>query len=142
MSVMLTGPTACAAVPDAVEVQTETAEVEMNVAFDQLMRDLAARVDARLKVGIPVPLPVDAGGGYTHEQHKQNGKTIYEAGLLYTYFNDARYLDAVRDILLDYAEIYPDLGLHPQQKEQTPGRLFWQSLNESEIGRASCRERV
>ncbi|MEL6825191.1 MAG: alginate lyase family protein [Pseudomonadota bacterium] len=128
---MLTGPTACAAVPDAVEVQTETAEVEMNVAFDQLMRDLAARVDARLKVGIPVPLPVDAGGGYTHEQHKQNGKTIYEAGLLYTYFNDARYLDAVRDILLDYAEIYPDLGLHPQQKEQTPGRLFWQSLNES-----------
>ena len=131
LSVMLTGPTACAAVPDAVEVQTETAEVEMNVAFDQLMRDLAARVDARLKVGIPVPLPVDAGGGYTHEQHKQNGKTIYEAGLLYTYFNDARYLDAVRDILLDYAEIYPDLGLHPQQKEQTPGRLFWQSLNES-----------
>ena len=27
--------------------------------------------------------------------------------------------------------MYSDLPLHPKQKEQTPGRLFWQSLNEA-----------
>ncbi|MEM9178202.1 MAG: alginate lyase family protein [Pseudomonadota bacterium] len=130
-SVMLVGATACAAAPEAAAVEAGSTGAAINAPYDQLMRDLADQVDARLDAGIPVPMPVDAGGGYTHEQHKQNGKTIYEAGLLYTYFDDARYLDAVRDILLDYAEIYSDLGLHPQQKEQTPGRLFWQSLNES-----------
>ena len=106
------------------------ADSEMT-GFDTIMSDLAASVDARLAQGIPVPTPRDAGGGYTHEQHKQNGKTIYEAGLLYTYTGDVAYRDAVRDVLLDYADLYPGLGLHPQQKEQTPGRLFWQSLNES-----------
>ena len=27
--------------------------------------------------------------------------------------------------------MYPDWGLHPAQKEQSPGRMFWQNLNES-----------
>ena len=30
-----------------------------------------------------------------------------------------------------YAKLYPTIGLHPQAKDQTPGRLFWQSLNET-----------
>ena len=34
-------------------------------------------------------------------------------------------------MLLKYADMYPGLGLHPEQKEQSPGRLFWQSLNEA-----------
>lgn len=131
LSIAFGGAAACASAPGDAAIQSAVSEPVKNAQFDRLMRDLAESVDARLSAGIPVPLPVDAGGGYTHEQHKQNGKTIYEAGLLYSYLGDPRYLTAVRDILIDYAEIYPDLGLHPQQKEQTPGRLFWQSLNES-----------
>jgi len=118
----------CAASVQASASQEATAEVS---SFDRLMADLAESVDARLASGVPVPMPLDAGGGYTHEQHKQNGKTIYEAGLLYAHTGNDIYLNAVRDILFDYADIYPDLNLHPERKEQTPGRLFWQGLNES-----------
>lgn len=50
--------------------------------FDQTLSVLRAEVDARREAGVPVPVPTDSGGGYTHEQHKQNGKTIYEAGML------------------------------------------------------------
>ena len=34
-------------------------------------------------------------------------------------------------MLLEYAGMYPGLDLHPERQEQSPGRLFWQSLNES-----------
>ena len=120
--------TACLSAGEASPPEQSSVEQDR---FAHVMADLASVVDARLAAGVPVPVPADAGGGYTHEQHKQNGKTIYEAGLLYTYSGDAAYRDAVRDVLLDYASLYPGLGLHPEQKEQTPGRLFWQSLNES-----------
>ena len=120
--------TACATPIEEGVIENESLEPS---AFDRVMSELAASVDARLAVGVPVPAPVDAGGGYTHEQHKQNGKTIYEAGLLYAHTWDETYLLAVRDILFDYSDIYPDLELHPERKEQTPGRLFWQGLNES-----------
>jgi len=84
-----------------------------------------------MKTGVPVPVPIDAGGGYTHEQHKQNAKTIYEAGMLYELTSDERYRELATSILRDYSALYPELGLHPQRKEQTPGKLFWQSLNEA-----------
>lgn len=99
--------------------------------FDATIAALMADLDARMAAGVPVPQPLDAGGGYTHEQHKQNGKTIYEAGMVYQLTGQTQYRDFAADILLDYVQLYPTLGLHPQQKEQTPGRLFWQSLNEA-----------
>ena len=115
-----------AAMPDEVE-----APVVAISGFDVMMQDLATSVDARLEAGIPVPVPVDAGGGYTHEQHKQNAKTIYEAGMLYQQTGDVRYRNAARDILFDYAELYPTLGIHPEQRSSNKGKLFWQGLNEA-----------
>jgi oligo-alginate lyase len=99
--------------------------------FEESIDTIKRQLEARMETGAPVPVPVDAGGGYTHEQHKQNSKTVYEAGMLFSLTGDARYQDFAKSILLDYAALYPDLGLHPQQKEQSPGRLFWQSLNEA-----------
>jgi len=99
--------------------------------FDQSIADIRSGVDARMEAGVPVPVPVDAGGGYTHEQHKQNGKTIYEAGMLYELTGDEKYRDFAVSILQDYAAMYPGLGPHPAQANQVPGRLFWQSLNEA-----------
>ena len=99
--------------------------------FDQMMADLASDVNARAEAGIPVPIPVDAGGGYTHEQHKQNAKTIYEAGMLYQQTGEDVYRDLIRDVLFDYADLYPTLGIHPEQKSSNKGKLFWQGLNEA-----------
>ena len=110
---------------------SERAEKIVGGSFERTLQALRVSLDARLESGVPVPVPVDAGGGYTHEQHKQNGKTIYEAGMLYEITGEDRYRDFAVSILSDYADLYPDLGLHPEQKEQSPGRLFWQSLNEA-----------
>ena len=89
-----------------------------------------AIVDKALLNKIEVPLPVDAGGGYTHEKHKSNYVIAREAGALFLITGESKYLDLVKTMLLEYAELYPTLELHPQQKNQGPGKLFWQILNE------------
>jgi hypothetical protein len=81
--------------------------------------------------GIVVPFPKDPGGGYTHEKHKQNYIEMYNSGLVYQLTGDAKYAEFVRDMLNKYAELYPTLGIHPMRKNQAPGKLFWQGLNES-----------
>src|SRR3712207_7878847 len=34
-------------------------------------------------------------------------------------------------LLLAYAKLYPTLGRHPAGRNEIPGRLFWQTLNDS-----------
>lgn len=97
-------------------------------------RELAAAkkaVEAGMRAGIDVPMPKDRGGGPTHERHKDNYKLIQLAGTLYRVTGDKRYASYVRDMLLAYAKLYPGLGKHPAAANQVPGRLFWQSLNDS-----------
>ncbi len=88
-------------------------------------------VDEALQNPVDVPWPKDPGGGYTHEKHKQNYNEMYQAGLLFQITGDEKYAVFIRDMLRKYAEMYPKLGKHPKAKKQTPGRLFWQSLNET-----------
>ena len=102
-----------------------------SISFDDTLSALATKIDAQMQLPITVPIPADAGGGYTHEQHKLNAKTIYEAGKLFEFTGERRYADHARNLLIAYADLYPTLGLHPKPKEQSPGRLFWQNLNES-----------
>lgn len=88
-------------------------------------------VRAAMAAGINVPQPRDLGGGITHEQHKANYKTIAGAGALYRLTGDRAYADFARDILLEYARLYPTLGLHPAGRSSVKGKLFWQALNDS-----------
>ncbi|MDP3746471.1 MAG: alginate lyase family protein [Phenylobacterium sp.] len=99
--------------------------------FREELERTRAEVDRALEAGVLVPAPKDPGGGYTHEQHKRNYRAIHGAGALYGLTGEARYADYVRRMLLAYAEIYPGLGPHPAAAGQEPGRLFWQSLNDS-----------
>lgn len=123
---------ACQLEPGSLAEPVSTAtEVKAPSGFDAVMASLANDVSARAEVGIPVPVPADAGGGYTHEQHKQNAKTIYEAGMLYSHTGDPAYRSLIRDILFDYADLYPGLDLHPEATSSNKGRLFWQGLNEA-----------
>lgn len=87
--------------------------------------------DEGIRAGIVVPFPKDPGGGYTHEKHKKNYLEMYSAGVVYQLTGDEKYAVFVRDMLIEYAELYPTLGIHPMQKNQAPGKLFWQGLNES-----------
>ena len=99
--------------------------------FDTAVQRAKADADRYLDAIPDVPIPKDAGGGYTHEQHKRNSVTIQNAGFLYQITGNKAYANLARDILLAYAKMYPTLSEHPQQKNQSPGQLFWQSLNEA-----------
>lgn len=90
-----------------------------------------ASVRAAMKAGVNVPVPKDPGGGASHEQHKRNYQVIQAAGALYRLTGERAYADYARDVLLAYARLYPTLGAHPAGRSQVPGRLFWQSLNDS-----------
>ncbi|WP_049818071.1 oligoalginate lyase [Xanthomonas arboricola] len=90
-----------------------------------------ASVRAAMRAGVDVPVPSDPGGGASHEQHKRNYQAIQAAGALYRLTGDRVYADYARDVLLAYARLYPTLGAHPAGRGQVPGRLFWQSLNDS-----------
>lgn len=99
--------------------------------FSKSINEAKAFIESEIHQEIAVPVPKDAGGGYTHERHKRNFKLIRQSGLLYQITGDKSYADFVKKILLAYADLYPTLGEHPAKKEQSPGRLFWQSLNEA-----------
>ncbi len=86
---------------------------------------------AQMALPLNIPVPKDPGGGYTHETHKSNASLIYDAGQLYQLSGETKYAEFAGKMMLAYAEVYPAWGLHPAQKEQSPGRMFWQNLNES-----------
>ena len=113
------------------DVANITATMQESPGFIRSLDRTRARVDGYFASEPDVPAPIDAGGGYSHEQHKRNGVAIRESGIVYQLTGDGRYADYARSLLLAYADLYPGLGEHPMKKEQTPGRLFWQSLNES-----------
>jgi oligo-alginate lyase len=99
--------------------------------FDQEVARARAGVEASIRAGVIVPPPQGQGGSPAHEQHKRNYRAIYEAGHLLRITADRRYLEHGRALLLAYARLFPTLGPHPAKANQTPGRLFWQSLNDS-----------
>ena len=113
------------------QVEEMRAQLLDDGRFTEAFLEQKALIDQKLTQDINVPLPKDAGGGYTHEVHKKNYADMYNAGRLYVLTQEQKYADYVTRILLEYANMYPTLPLHPKQKEQSPGKLFWQSLNEA-----------
>jgi hypothetical protein len=116
---------------DAATLSQMRAEAERYPLFAAELQRMRDEVDGATRAGISVPVPKDPGGGFTHEQHKRSYRSIYGAGLLYRLTGEQRYRDFARDLLLAYARLYPTLGPHPAAANQVPGRLFWQSLNDS-----------
>ena len=123
-----------ALVMTAQEVTRMRAEIARPGRFQRTYQQQKAEVDRKIALPIQVPVPVDAGGGVTHEIHRNNAQLMYDAGVIYQLTGDKKYAHFVRDMLSQYAELYPTLPLHPQRKTDTvisAGRLFWQNLNES-----------
>ncbi len=117
-----------AAAPESREFDDDWTQSRL---FATAIQQARARIDPLLDARPEVPVPKDPGGGYTHERHKANGILIAEAGALYRWTGESAYADFAGRLLDDYAAMYPELGAHPERKEQSPGRLFWQTLNES-----------
>lgn len=115
--------------PDGVEkIRESLGKYEQ---FDRSYAYALQEADAALAAPIDVPVPKDAAGGYTHEQHKKNYYAMYYAGIIYQVTKEKKYADYVCRMLHEYAKLYPTLGQHPYVGSPVPGRLFWQTLNES-----------
>ncbi|AZG74411.1 heparinase II/III family protein [Shewanella livingstonensis] len=100
-------------------------------SFQNAFNTTQSNVDKGLAQPIEVPVPKDAGGGYTHEKHKSNYQQMYDTGIIYQLTGDKKYAEYVKDMLLQYATLYPTLPLHPMRKSNNEGKLFWQGLNEA-----------
>ncbi|MBU2927977.1 alginate lyase family protein [Winogradskyella psychrotolerans] len=99
--------------------------------FDNTLEKVKEEVDAEIALGIEVPIPLDYSGGYTHSRHKQNWFVMQKAGVLYQILDDEKYAKYVKDMLMQYEEMYKTLPLHPKTRSYARGKLFWQCLNDS-----------
>ena len=99
--------------------------------FDKSLTEVKKEVDTEIELGILVPEPKDYSGGYSHERHKRNFLILQKAGLLFQILQDEKYAQYIKDVLYAYADIYPDLPLHPQTRSYARGKIFWQCLNDS-----------
>lgn len=99
--------------------------------FDQSLKSVINEVDAEIANGIEVPIPKDLAGGYTHERHKSNFFMMQKAGVLFQITGDDKYAIYVRDMLLQYAEMWPTIGKHPAERSYARGKIFWQCLNDA-----------
>lgn len=99
--------------------------------FDKSYNELKSIADQALTQPIEVPVPKDGGGGYTHEKHKNNYYQMNAAGTLFQLTGNVKYARFVHDMLMQYAQLYPTIGLHPVVKSDVRGKLFWQTLNDA-----------
>jgi len=121
--------------PISFATKTEFAEVSRQLKSNELLstsfENIKNEVDPYLNVDVDVPYPKDPAGGYTHDQHKFLYNLMFNAGLMYQLTGEVKYADLVKNILLKYAKLNPLLKNHPQATSASPGRLFWQALNDA-----------
>ncbi|MEO1253581.1 MAG: heparinase II/III family protein [Bacteroidota bacterium] len=99
--------------------------------FDQTLQNVQKQVDEEIAKGIEVPLPKDLAGGYTHERHKANFFIMQKAGVLFQISQDEKYAVYIRDMLLQYAQLFPTFDKHPVERSYARGKFFWQCLNDA-----------
>ena len=99
--------------------------------FDNTLEKIKTEIDAEIELGIDTPIPLDYSGGYTHVRHKRNMVVMQKAGVLYQILQDDKYAKYVKDMLMQYEEMYKTLPLHPKTRSYARGKLFWQCLNDS-----------
>ena len=99
--------------------------------FDKTLKKVQKEVDLQLEKEIEVPIPKDMAGGYTHTRHKLNYTTMQKAGVLFQLLADEKYAIYIKEMLLQYAKLFPTLDRHPQIRSYARGKLFWQCLNDS-----------
>ncbi len=110
------------------QIQSNRGEAPL---FERSFDTIKAQVDSEIEAGFDVPIPKDLAGGYTHEKHKSNFFLMEKAGVLFAITGDEKYANYIKDMLLEYAEMYPTLDRHPAERSYARGKFFWQSLNDA-----------
>lgn len=115
--------------------KAEAAEVKKNLGafpvLTQSYNNIKNEVDVFVGKDVDVPFPKDPAGGYTHDKHKANYTLMFNSGILFNLTGDIKYATLVKNMLLKYATLNPTLKNHPQATSASPGRIFWQALNDA-----------
>lgn len=121
--------------PNLILTTKSVSEIKSNLGhipiFDKTLEITKQDVEEAISRGIEVPIPKDMAGGYTHTQHKLNYATMQKAGVLFQLFGDEKYAIYIRDMLLEYAKLFPTFDRHPVIRSYARGKFFWQCLNDS-----------
>jgi hypothetical protein len=107
------------------------ADLDSAPLFKKQLELVQKEIDTNIAKGIDVPIPKDMAGGYTHQQHKLNYKLMYKAGNLYQFTGDEKYAAFVKEMMMEYADMYPKIPIHPTQRSYATGKIFWQCLNDA-----------
>lgn len=121
--------------PNTFFTKKEAAEVKKNIALYPLLNQsfiqIKKDVDQWIGKDVDVPFPKDPAGGYTHDKHKANYTLMFNSGILYNLTGEAKYATLVKNMMLKYAALNPTLKNHPEATSSSPGRIFWQALNDA-----------
>jgi len=121
--------------PNTFFTKAEAATVKKNLTryplLNQSYTEIKKEVDQWIGKDVDVPLPKDPAGGYTHDKHKANYTLMFNSGILYNLTGDAKYATLVKNMMLKYAALNPTLKNHPEATSSSPGRIFWQALNDA-----------
>ena len=115
--------------------KTEAALVKKDITKYPLLtrsyNEIKKDVDAWIGKDVDVPFPKDPAGGYTHDKHKANYMLMFNSGILYNLTGDNKYAVLTKQLFFKYAKLNPTLPKHPQATSGSPGRIFWQALNDA-----------
>lgn len=115
--------------------KAEAAVVKASLNRYTLLResytDIKNEVDYWIGKDVDVPFPKDPAGGYTHDKHKSNYILMFNSGVLYNLTGDVKYAKLVKNMFMKYAALNPTLKNHPEATSSSPGRIFWQALNDA-----------
>lgn len=116
---------------------TKAEAIEVNKSLNKFpllaksYSEIKKETDQWLNRDVDVPFPKDPAGGYTHDRHKANYTLMFNSGILYNLTGNIKYAILVKKIFLKYAALNPTLKNHPEATSSSPGRLFWQALNDA-----------
>ncbi|HEU5165241.1 MAG TPA: heparinase II/III family protein [Chitinophagaceae bacterium] len=115
--------------------KAEAAEVKRDIPRYPLLtrsyNEIKSEVDIWIGKDVDVPFPKDPAGGYTHDKHKANYMLMFNSAILYNLTGDSKYATLVKQLFLKYAKLNPILKNHPEATSSSPGRIFWQALNDA-----------
>jgi hypothetical protein len=113
------------------DIEYIKATLKTNALLKQSFDEVKKSVDEWVGKDIDVPVPKDAAGGYTHDKHKANYTLMFNAAMMYQLTGDTKYAKMVKEVFLKYAALNPTIKNHPQATSSSPGRIFWQALNDA-----------
>src|SRR6188768_699849 len=115
--------------------KAEAAEIKKDLTKYPILtrsyNEIKNEVDEWIGKDVDVPFPKDPAGGYTHDKHKANYMLMFNSGILYNLTGDNKYASLAKQLFVKYAKLNPTLKNHPEATSSSPGRIFWQALNDA-----------